>query len=127
MKTICLSALLLLPLAVTAQQGMSQAEMQRMRVQAQKMQACMKGVDQQALQRLGKKAEEIDRQVTQLCKAGRRSEAQALALKLGREMLADPNVQKMQECSRLMPAGMGSPFQMPSLAEMEQHQVCDER
>lgn len=76
------------------------AAMQQMARQAQAMQACMKGIDQKKIDALQKRAEAASREIDELCTAGKKDEALARALTLGKEMRSDATVQKLQECTK---------------------------
>lgn len=74
----------------------SEAEMARMMEAMQGMQACMAVVDQTALKRLQRQAEQAEVQMRQLCRVGQEQAAQAQALALGQQMAADPALKTMQ-------------------------------
>jgi len=90
--------------AQTPPAGMpSEADMQKMMQGAQRMAACMAGVDQGRLEELAKEAEAVSEEIQAHCAEGDSSAAITTAIAFGRKMQADPDVQKIQSCT----AGMG--------------------
>ena len=121
---------LMLAAGAAGAQGMSEADMQRMMQQAEKMQACMQQVDQAAMQAMQAEAEAKTAEIDGLCRAGKRDAAQKTAMQYGLEMAKDPNVARMRECSKMMQAAMANMPQMPRAAmpdveELKSRHVCD--
>ena len=114
--------LLFLPVAVLAQnyQGMSEEDMQKMMVQAQKMQECMMRVDQEKLREIEQRSQQFDAELNKLCAEGKRDKAQAKAIAYGTELAKDPTVLEMRKCGEMM-QGM-----MPNMSYIEKYQVDDE-
>ena len=81
MKLVITTMLCLLPSLVIGQnyQGMSEADMQRMMQQAQKMQACMQNVDQEKLQAVSNEAKQVQSEIKALWANGERSKAEKKA------------------------------------------------
>ena len=127
-KTFCWT-LVALPLSALAQPGIAQVDMQEMIQAAQEMEQCMKSVDDAALDALGKRSEQFEKQVEQLCRAGERDEAQEYALKFGREMAAEPEIQKMRECSKTMLDAvpqLAPQMDLLTVEELQKKHICDE-
>ena len=124
MKTPSIVLLLLLPIVSIAQndQGMSQADMQKM---MQEMETCMQNIDQKKLKALEKRSTQFEENMKSLCASGKRDEAQARAIKFGMEVMNDPAIRNLRKCGEIM-QGM-----MPTMPFMEQDQdysdrhVCD--
>ncbi|MGR9051443.1 MAG: hypothetical protein ACU84J_02220 [Gammaproteobacteria bacterium] len=121
--------LLLWPLATPAQmpQGMDQAQMQRMMEQMQKVQTCMRDVDQAAMQRLQQRAREMEKKVDMLCRQGQRDEAQNIGMAFGKEIADNPAMQQMKKCGEHMQGVMsGMPLSIrENLKNAENRHVCD--
>ena len=130
MKQLLITLSLLLPVTVFAQNypGMGEGDMQNMMLQMQKMQACMQGVDQSKLQQLEQQARQVETEVKALCNSGERDNAQHEAVSFAREMLDNPDIQKVMKCGEQM-RGM-----MPQMPFMDQasntdpssNHVCDQ-
>ncbi len=127
MKVSASILLLLIPMLAAAQnyQGMNEGDMQKIRQQMQKMQSCMKNVDQAKLKVLEQRSNQFGAEVKSLCASGKRDEAQKKAISFGKEMANDPSMQAMRKCGE-MAEGM-----MPKMSFMDQdkdfssHHVCD--
>lgn len=94
----------------------SEADMMKMMQQAQKMQACMAGIDQAKLEALGQQAEAVGDEIDALCAQGKEQEALDTALTFARKMNADPTVKQARECSAGMTemmAGLIPDFDVP--------------
>ena len=104
MKTSVIILSLLFPLTCFAQnyQGMSEADMQKMMQQAQKMQSCMQNIDQAKLKAIDQRSSQILAKIDSLCASGKRDEAQAKAISYGKEMAKDPTMQAMKKCGEMM-------------------------
>jgi len=104
--------ILFLPVAALAQppQNMGGVDVQKMMQQAQEMQACIEKVDQDELQKFQQRAMEVNKEIKSLCAAGKRDEAQELALRFGKEAADNTAMQEMKKCGELakdmMPEGM---------------------
>jgi hypothetical protein len=126
MKRPLITLSLLLPVSVFAQNypgmggaGMNQADMQEMMKNAQEMQVCMQGVDQSKLQQLEQQARQVETEVKALCNSGERDTAQNEAVSFAREMLDNPDIQKVMKCGEQM-RGM-----MPQMPFMDQASNTD--
>ncbi len=118
-------ALIFMPLLVAAQPpGMSEQEMQRMLEKAQKMQECMQGIDEAAIKAMEEKSKAFEQKVKALCQAGKRDEAQQLAIQFGREMAANETMKKIQQCSKIM-QGMMPQLHIPSQQKLKEQHICD--
>ena len=117
MKKLIAILILLLHMSVSAQspQGMDQEQMQHMIVQMQKMQACVKDLDQSGLQALGIRAKQMNKEVEALCAKGERDGAQQKALAFVRETVKNPSLQKIRKC--------GDPLEgmMPEIPLLDQY------
>ena len=131
MRKLVAISILLLPLSVSAQspQGMDQEQMQRLMEQMQKMQACMKDIDQSELQTVEKRAKLMEKEVKALCAKGKRDEAQQKAMAFGREAAKNPSLQKMRKCGEPLKGMMPKiPLldQYDSKGEKSSQHVCDQ-
>jgi len=130
MKGLTTALLLTLPVIAVAQnyQNMSEADMQKMMQQMQQAQACMAGVDQSELKKFEQRANQMEASVKALCASGKRDEAQQEAIEFGKEVASTPALQKMQECSKMMPSampGMPSPHDYADSEDDNKH-ICDQ-
>ena len=126
---------LLLPVTVLAQNypgtgggGMNQGDMTNMMQKAQQMQACMQGLDQSRLQQLEQQARQVETEVKALCSSGQRDDAQKEAGSFAREMLDNPDIQKIMKCGEHM---RGMLPQMPYMNQADNtdpsgNHVCDQ-
>jgi hypothetical protein len=127
MKGLITTLLLILPAISAAQnyQNMSDTDTQKMMQQMQQMQACMAGIDQAELEKFGERAGQMESSVKALCASGKRDEAQQEAIAFGREVTANPSMQKMQECGKMMEGVMpGMPPGAPD--EDDTRHICDQ-
>ncbi len=127
MKIPAIVLLLLMPMVTGAQnyQGMSEGDTQKMMQQMQKMQACMQNVDQAKLKVLEQRSYQFEAEVKSLCDSGKRDEAQEKAISFGKEIVNDPTMQAMRQCSEMM---KGMVPKMPFMAQdkdRSSHHVCD--
>jgi hypothetical protein len=102
-----------MPLVLFAENGqMTDEQMQQMMENTGKMQECMAKVDQKAMDALTAKGEKVNAEIKNLCAAGKRDEAQKMAIDYGKEMAASKEMQAMQKCGEMakgmMPQGPGS-------------------
>ena len=129
MGKIMITLLLILPALAGAQnyQGMSEADMRNMMQQAEKMQACMAGIDQSELENFEQRAYQMQAKVEGLCASGKRDAAQQEGIAFAREMSSNESIKKMQTCSKMMEGvmpGMPAMLQAPSSEGDNQH-ICD--
>lgn len=134
MKIFAVIVLLLLPTAALAQnnpnyQNMSEQDMQQMTQNAQKMQECMRNIDQDKLDAIDRLSEEKDDEIKALCAEGKRDEAQAKAMAFGEKMAKDPTMQEMRKCGELY-KGMGPKTSLMDQYQKDEkdgstHHVCD--
>lgn len=93
-------------------------------------QSCMtETVDASYLEKMEAESEKINNQLSQLCNAGKRQEAQKFALDYTKKMLAEPNFKAMQACvTQVGNAIPGTVDQetMFNLEELENSHICDE-
>jgi len=130
MKILTKLIILMLPAMACAQnfQNMSEADMQNMMQQAQKMQACMAGIDQSDLEKFEQRANQVQANVEALCASGKRDEAQQEGIAFAREISSNESMKKMQTCSKMMEGvmpGMPAMPQDPSSEGDNQH-ICDQ-
>lgn len=132
MKRFIAACLMVLPVAANAQnsfQGMSEADMQRMIEQGQKMQVCMSKIDQAELEALEQRSLKKEDEIRSLCKGDKRDQAQQMAVAFGREVNDAKVMQQIRECTAMMDGIMDVMPQIPfSDGDKEtagQH-VCDE-
>ena len=116
---ILLLSVLCMPLALYAQdEQMSEEQMQQMMENAGKMQDCMAQMDEGAMDAIAAKGEKVNAEIQKLCAAGKRDEAQNMAVDYGKEMASSKEMQAMQQC------GMAKQMPMTGKAEKPGH-VCD--
>jgi hypothetical protein len=126
MKSMVILFLLLIPIAVSAQnpKEFSQEDMEKYLKQ---MQTCMAGVDQSELDAIGNRSDEVDTEIAALCEQGKRDEAQSMAISYSKELAEKPALQQMKKCRELaaqvMPAGH-NPF--GEEIDFNSRHVCDE-
>jgi len=104
MRIPVFTLLLILPVITCAQdyQNMNQQDMQNMMQQMQKMESCMRNVDQSELEKLENRSREFEAETKSLCASGKRDLAQSKAIAFAREISANSSVKEMQKCSRSM-------------------------
>lgn len=129
MKQFAAIIILLLPVAAFAQlpQNMNEMDVQKMMQQAQAMQACMEQVDQAALEKFQQRATEVNQEIKSLCAAGKRDEAQKVAMDFGKEAEKNKAVQEMKKCGEMakdMMPQQQTPGTYEDLDYSKQH-VCD--
>ncbi|MDZ7737117.1 MAG: hypothetical protein U5P41_14245 [Gammaproteobacteria bacterium] len=118
-----LIVVMFLSLSVSAQAGggMSEEQMQQM----MKMQECMAKVDQSRLEALTAEADGMNKEIRALCAAGKRDQAQNVAIDYGKEISASPAPCRKQKCGE-----MAKGMQMPMMADLEKNyadrHVCDD-
>lgn len=129
MKGLITTLLLILPAISAAQnyQNISETDTQKMMQQMQQAQACMAGVDQAELKKFEQRTNQMQSSVKALCASGERDEAQQEAIAFGREVTANPSMQKMQECGKMM-AGMPGMPTIPrgAASEDDNRHICDQ-
>ena len=93
--------------------------------QAQQIEQCMAEANNSATQDLLQRGERISIEIENLCKAGKRDAAQAMALAFGREMADSPAMVSLQQCAG--PLGALLPAALASLEgnAADAVQVCD--
>ena len=112
---------------------MNGQDMQKMMQAAQKMQQCMSQVNESELQALENEMTKMQTEIESLCKAGKRDEAQRLAMKMAMKSINDPTLKQMQECGKIMQGIMPMMARYPAIeaakqsskAEKSQH-ICDQ-
>lgn len=111
-------------------QGMSEADMQRMMQEMQKIQACVAGIDQQQLKDLEQRGRAMEAEIKTLCADGKRAKAEKTALAFGLEMSQHPVLKQMRGCRGQAPTMMSN--MMPKIPytdrdkETSKRHVCDE-
>ncbi len=128
---IYLAAIAFLPISSYAQFGnMTEAQMQTMMQQGLKMQECFGQIDPSAMKRLSERGQSIDAEITALCRAGNRDQAQSKAMAFAREMASDPSIHAMKKC------GEGMADMLPKIVtesedyddpETSSRHICDNR
>jgi hypothetical protein len=130
MEKLLIALLLILPVLASAQnfQNMSEADMQNMMQQAEKMQACMAGIDQSDLEKFEQRANQMQARVDTLCASGKRDEAQKEGIAFAREVSSNESMKKMQTCGKMMEGTMPGMPTMPQDApgESENQHICDQ-
>jgi len=126
MKLSIIAVFVLMPVVTFAQQpSMNEQDMQKMMEQAQKMQACMQGLDQNELQRLEQSSHQMEAEIKALCADGKRQEAENKAIAYGMEIAKDPTVKTMRQCGEMMKGVMPQiPFVNQDATSSSKH-ICD--
>ena len=120
MPKILLLSVLCMPLALYAQdEQMSDEQMQQMMENAEKTQDCMAQMDRGAMAALAAKGEKVIAEVQNLCSAGKRDEAQKIAIEYGKEVASSREMQAIQQCG-----GMAASILMTGQGDKAGH-VCD--
>ena len=129
MKIFTIITLLMLSALASAQnfQNMTEADMQKMMQQAEKMQACMAGIDQSEMKKFEQQANRMQAKVDALCASGKRDEAEKEAMAFGKEVASNEAMQKMQACGKMMEGMMPG---MPTVlqddpGEDDNRHICD--
>ena len=90
---------------------------------------CMQSLDQEALQDMGTRGEEISNEIKALCKKGDESEALEVAMTYVKEISDSEVVEELKRCSELMRKAMPSmPIPEIPSAEMYENEagsICD--
>lgn len=130
-RNILIALLALLPTAhLSAQQGMSEEEMQQMMQGAMEMASCFQNIDQDKMQAMAHKGEALEQELRQLCAAGERDQAQHKAVAFGREFANSDEFKQLQQCgemARKMIDGMPDYLKgvMPEDGSGDNRHVCD--
>ena len=108
MKKLGVFALLIIPVASPAQNypGMSEADMQQMMQQMEKMQSCMQKVDTSRLKALEQRSQKMEAEVRSLCASGKRDAAQEKAIAFGKTVSSDPAMKTLARCGEMMKDAM---------------------
>jgi hypothetical protein len=110
---------------VFAQAPPSEADMQRMMQGMQEMQRCMAQIDKVGLERLEKRANQIESELDALCAGGKRDEAQKKAMAYGIEFADDPTLKTLLACTEKI-QGMIPPMPFLGLSDEDANShVCD--
>lgn len=129
MKITVIALSLLLPAIAFAQEvpTMNQTDIENMMNNLQGMETCMQSIDKNKLDELKSGAERVESEVDAMCRAGKRSQAQARAVSYGKKMANDPTMQAMMECVEPMKGMMKSVPMMPfdEVMENSDAHVCD--
>lgn len=120
--SIITAALLTTMANAQAPASMNSADMQKMMQGAQAMQACMKNIDQSAMQRLSAESEQLHTDIKALCATGKRDKAQSKVLAFSKQAAKDPAMKAMAECGKQMQGIM--PKQALPYADAE-HEYAD--
>lgn len=128
---IYLAAIAFLPISSHAQLGnMTEAQMQQMMQQGLKMQECFGQIDASAMERLSERGQSVDAEITALCRAGNRDQAQSKAMAFAREMVSDPAIHAMKKCGEgmvdMLPKIVTESEDYDDLETSNRH-VCDNR
>ena len=90
---------------------------------------CMQSLDQEALQDMGARGEEVSNEIKALCKEGDESEAMEVAMTYVNEISDSEVIEELKRCSELMREAMPSmPIPEIPSAEMFENEVgsiCD--
>lgn len=129
MKISVIALSLLLPAIAFAQEmpSMNQTDIENMMNNLQGVETCMQNIDEKKLDELKRGAERVKSEVDALCRAEKRSQAQAMAVLYGKKMANDPTMQAMMKCVEPMKGMMKSVPMMPfdEVIENSDRHVCD--
>ena len=130
MKVLTCVISMILPAVAISQTypGMGKGDMQNMMQQMQQMQTCMQEINQSRLQEFEQRGKAVEREVKNLCAAGKRDEAQDKAMEFGQQVASDPDMQKMIECAKMMSSAMPAMPYMGQASEPDgsSSHVCDQ-
>jgi hypothetical protein len=130
MKVLTCVISMILPAVAISQTypGMGKGDMQNMMQQMQQMQTCMQEINQSRLQEFEQRGKAVEREVKNLCAAGKRDEAQDKAMEFGQQVASDPDMQKMIECAKMMSSAMPAMPYMGQASEADgaSSHVCDQ-
>ena len=119
--TLCLTTAISTVTQANEHEQMMQGMMQ--------MQRCIaETVDSDYLEKMAANGERIANSIEQLCKAGKRQEAQDTALQYAQQMQSDPNFQALQKCiAQIGGTFPGAPALQDEfdLDELSKNHVCD--
>ena len=116
--------------AAAGQGGMSSEQMRQMQQMMQnnkKLLQCYKNIDKKPLDRLEKEGKAVEDKINDLCKAGRRDEAQAAAMAYARKVEGSKEVKEFRKCSEMADGMMGniSTLMQESREQLQNGNVCD--
>ena len=129
MKNSMLLVILFVPLTVFAQDfsGFDSPQMQGMMQRAQEMQACMKNIDQTEMKALEQQGKQMQAEVKKLCVAGKRDQAQNVAIAFSQKVLKSSAMQEMKKCGEKMVEMMSelSQFAKDYTNDNSDGHICD--
>lgn len=99
--------------------------MHHMAAQMQKMQQCLMQVDEADLYKFENKINTLQPELKQLCKAGKRDEAQKKAITFGKEVAASDAIKVIKECTKNMQLNGFMPT-FPDFDDLGDRHVCNE-
>ena len=124
-----LLVILFVPLTVFAQDfsGFDSPQMQGMMQRAQEMQACMKNIDQTEMKALEQQGKQMQAEVKKLCVAGKRDQAQNVAIAFSQKVLKSSAMQEMKKCGEKMVEMMSelSQFAKDYTNDNSDGHICD--
>ena len=94
--------LVLFPVSGFAQSDLTQGNMMKMMEQAQKVQACMQGIDESAFENIEAEGKAMQAEIKGLCAHGERDEAQDKAQAYAADMMGRPEMAKMRKCGEML-------------------------
>lgn len=105
--------------------GMDPQQMQRM---ASQMQKCMQQIDMSALEKMKTRAENMEREISSLCKNGQRNKAMEKGMAFAREINKTPELVKMRKCTSSMKGMMPdlSHYESLSKDKGKHSHICDD-
>ena len=116
-------------LAVSSPVTKADEQQQMMQGMAQFQRCMTETVDAGYLEKMAAEGEKINNQLSQLCTAGQRQQAQEIGLNHAKKMLAEPNFIAMQACvtqvGKVLP-NMVAQDDMFNLEELEKSHICDQ-
>ena len=127
MKQLTIILFMFVPIIAFAQNypGMSEADMQKMMQQMEKMQSCMENVDQKKLKQIEQRSRQMEVEMKSLCANGKRDKAQKKAISFGKEMASDPTLKTMMKCGENMKGVLPEMSFEDLVEESSDVQVCD--
>ena len=115
--------------AFNGNSGMQGIDMKNLAAKMGEMEACMKTVDQKALQQLQTRGEAVAEDVEALCSKGKRDQAQQKAVEFAKEVRNSPVLAKIRECGKIVSMAQTMPpaFNTYKNTDFDNRHICDVR
>lgn len=106
------------------QTGLSSSQLDLLRAEAARLQACVARLDDKALAQLQAEAEQMGAEVQAMCKDGLREDAQQLALTHARTLANSPALKAIQNCGTALPTLLAA-LPLLGATQVQGVNVCD--